>query len=193
MTIGAMPVNQLDALPILTQQQVAAPGELVIVAGQVVKYWNPTQLGWNGVSGNVADPDVTAVAPEVSMFSAFIDARGCNSFVLMMVNDPPVAPAGTQNWQLRLQYSGVGSVGLVAPRSGAAGRILFGAALGQLDFNITLFANGITTVLGWSNGQESTSSATGNRKTTALGVFRVWLNRATGHDSTWYGSMWGTT
>jgi hypothetical protein len=189
MPVGPTPENQLRALPILTQQQIAAPGEAVVIGGQVIRYWSPSQLGLNGVSGNVADPDnVPSVAADVSMFTNYVDGRGCNAFTLMLVNDPFVAPAGETAWHIYLQYAGTGSVGLVQPRSGTAGRIVT-SQVALINFGIA--AGPLTAYTSWSNGNDSTNVA--SNRPVAAGIFRIWLNRNPGHASTWYASLWGVT
>jgi hypothetical protein len=73
MAIGNTPQNQLDALPLIGASQVANPTDVVVIGGNVVKFWDENALGINGIQRNNAGDGSS------NLFTTFLDFRGMNS------------------------------------------------------------------------------------------------------------------
>ncbi len=123
MPLGATPINQLDALPLVTAQAVGEPGEVVVIGNVIVKHWTPVQLGVVAVSGNTGDPDK---AGSLGFVTTFLDVRGCNYFRLVMVRrTDSLAHDQTTSLNISWQQKGTSDTGAQAiiPRTGDGGRI----------------------------------------------------------------------
>lgn len=118
--IGATPQSQLDALPLITAADAAAPSAYAIVGGKLSRYWNPAAAGV--VAANfIADPDLAGAS---FMVSNYLDFTGMNQYVALLVATIP--NAGTTDAAavtLRIQYRT--PTGAVQPRSGTVGQGLF--------------------------------------------------------------------
>jgi hypothetical protein len=83
---GQTPMNQLDALPIITAAQwvsvvVSAPTQQGMIGGKLLKYWNAAALGVNGAAGDVHDSRTGAVH---QLLTNYIDLTGLDSILLVL-------------------------------------------------------------------------------------------------------------
>lgn len=99
-TIGATPQNQLDALPLLTAAQAAAPGQVQIIGNTLTRYWDPGTLGVNGILP-VADANGF-----LYITTAFLDTRGCAAFAFLLRRQSSAGALAAQGagTQLGFQY-----------------------------------------------------------------------------------------
>jgi hypothetical protein len=198
MPFPRIPQKQLDAFPIITQDDVAGV-DVTVVGSQVTKHWGPTQLGINGTLGNVQDPDLAGGANHKIMTSNFIDVSGCNTFSLVLrvtYNAGADWPGGGGDaWLVYMQYRNPAHT--VLPRTGdlggtqsaQCGQVIFGANPGVDVFPLTMACS-----LGWSNAAPWTS---GSAKNTGVGNdVRLWFSKgnagATAGQS-YIADLWGTT
>lgn len=79
MAIGNTPQNQLDALPLIGASQVANPTDVVVVGGNVAKFWDENALGINGIQRSNAGDGSS------NLFTTFLDMRGMNSGTFLIV------------------------------------------------------------------------------------------------------------
>lgn len=91
MPIGAMPQNQLDALPLITAVQAAAPDEVLIVGGTVTKFWNPVTIGIVN-QRPFLDGSGGGAAMQIHGTN-FLDFSGMNHFLFMLLRFNGDAPA----------------------------------------------------------------------------------------------------
>lgn len=75
----ATPVNQLNALPLVTQDNFSVQGDITIVGTTVVKKWLPAASGINGAASNTADPHGGAFA---FLMTNWLDLAGCHVVTL---------------------------------------------------------------------------------------------------------------
>lgn len=97
--IGAMPKNQLDALPLYTASAAATGGSVSIApGGGIVREWSPTILGINGVN----------FGPDANGFNilptTFIDTTGCTKFVAILTRTNAAAGGALANITPCIQY-----------------------------------------------------------------------------------------
>lgn len=121
MPLGAIPQNQIDALPLVTAAQAAAPTVVTVVGQKVTKRWDPAASGINGQNYG-ADPDDAAGS---ALFSNWLDVGGCNQFVGLLTCTIPdnASRESAVSQGLLLQYRTPN--GLVLPRSGNVGVTMF--------------------------------------------------------------------
>lgn len=74
-----IPINQQDALPLLTTDAASLPGDIQLVGNSLTRYWSPSVLGMG--SNFVAIPNGGA---SFWMRSNVLDVRGCCSFALLI-------------------------------------------------------------------------------------------------------------
>lgn len=81
MPLGALPQNQIEALPLQTAAEATAATSITIVGNKVVKYWSPAACGING-QFYPGDPDN---GTQAALFSNWLDVRGCNEYLVVWV------------------------------------------------------------------------------------------------------------
>jgi len=86
---GSVPVNQLDALPLLTADQLAYGGTVSIISGQVNRYFSPADTGVNGATMNTVDPSGALSGFPSNNYRHIIqtntlDVRGCTFFTVLL-------------------------------------------------------------------------------------------------------------
>jgi len=195
-TIGATPVNQLNALPLVTANAIGNPGEVLILGGTLTKYWSPSALGINGQLGNVLDPDDNTLVRILSL--AYIDAGGCNTYTLLTVAGVPNAgaePPGDWEVYVILNATGGGAFGSVAPRTGTVGKTRW-ARVGTVALQTVDPAAAYPYEKGCSCNWSDQAMVNLNVTQRAGLVGRsakIWLSRAAAGATaaTYYASMWG--
>lgn len=91
MAIGKMPQNQLDALPLLTATDVTDPSETVVVGTSVVKTWDPSKTGVNGIAASGGGASL------LYLLTAQMDFRGMNTAMLQLQRDTTVGGSLTED------------------------------------------------------------------------------------------------
>ena len=84
---GAVPINQINSLPLFSTSALAYGGVVTVIAGAINRYYSPAVVGINGAAMNVpdADPSVTpAGAADYSIVSNLLDVRGCTRFTVLL-------------------------------------------------------------------------------------------------------------
>jgi len=194
--IGNTPINQLNALPLVTAQSVGEPGEVVFLGNTVVRYWSPTALlgaalGGAGVAGNVADPFEPGARS--GFVTNFIDVRCVNFFTCIMVMRAAVAgnDLGTPSWLVAAQHMGVGLNGVaVTPGGGIKSDLAF-VPVGTVSVGARL-ANAVganqdrTGELGWA-GTSTASRMVGSVRL----YFHVENMVGTPAEQLWWPTLWG--
>lgn len=148
--IGATPQVQLDALPLITAADAAAPTSYAIVGGKLTRYWNPAASGISGINFT-ADPDLGTAS---ILLSSYLDFTGMNQFVALLVATiPNVGAISAHNVNLRIQFRTPG--GTVQPRSGAVGQDLFTSVANRTPNYGTLGVAGSPYIVAynWANSQ----------------------------------------
>lgn len=80
MAAGKTPQNQLDALPLISAENVANPDVVEVVGNVMSKFWSPSTLGINGIN-RINDPFTVGN----SLFlTPYLDARGVDTFVFLV-------------------------------------------------------------------------------------------------------------
>jgi hypothetical protein len=171
--IGATPQNQLDALPIQTATQAAAPDQLVVVGSTLTKYFGPTTLGINGVNFG-ADPDDAGGS---MLLSNYIDLTGCSSFVALMIRTVGqiLGDEGGVACTLIPQMRATGPAG-IQPRTGNQGVVTW-SQVGQRIPSVTAGVYPQDTIMSfpWSN------HASGALNPVTIGYdCRLWFRRTIG-------------
>jgi len=76
--IGAVPANQLDALPLFTASQAASGGTVGFnLGGGITRFFDSPTLG---VSGAASGNQGAGARDRYSLITNYIDVRGCTSF-----------------------------------------------------------------------------------------------------------------
>lgn len=195
MPIGNTPINQLNALPLVTAQSVGTPGDVVILGNTIIRFWTPTDLlgagpGGAGIAGNVADPFQPGARS--GFVTNFIDVRGVNFFTCIMVMRAATAvnDLGTPNWLVAAQHAGIGLNGLAVTPGGGLNSDPAFAPVGTVSVGSRLAtAAGAnqdrTGELGWSN------NSTGSRMVGSMRLyFHVENMPGTPTEQLWWPSLW---
>jgi hypothetical protein len=140
--------NQVDSLPLITATDAAAPDAIFLVGQKITKLWTPTTTLING-SNYGADPDDAAGS---ALFTPFLDVRGCNEFVAIMVCTVPnigSTESGVAQ-TLIIQYRTPG--GIIQPHSGNPGAVVFSGAAGRTpEMILGTFPTDYIFTFGWAN------------------------------------------
>jgi hypothetical protein len=131
MSVGPVPVNQLNALPLFSASEFAFGGTVSVIGGAINRYFSPAQTGINGTLMNVTDTDPSG-APGASPYiisSGLLDVRGCTRFTALLacrmtlkaqeLNGAVDYSYGPMN--LRIMSPAASDVGTVPPRTGNYG------------------------------------------------------------------------
>jgi hypothetical protein len=179
MPLGALPQNQLDALPLQTMAQATAPSSVLVVGKKLTKYWAPTGTGISGTMGGDPDDGVGS-----AIFGNWLDVTGCNEFMLLLVITI-LTNAGRESaitTALNVQYRTPN--GLVLPHSGNVGTTMFTSPAGRTpDMSAFLPQPPYSMSFGWANPGGGVS----------LGWdMRLWLRSTVGHNPNqlWEGHLW---
>lgn len=154
MAIGNTPQNQLDALPLIGASQVANPTDVVVVGGNVVRFWDEVATGINGVQRTNAGDGTS------NLFSNFLDLRGMNSGLFQVAR---VSTVGG------LDATSMG--GFCLYRQGSFGNQISNASIGAYSKQLVAHTWNVTPpgtellALGWTNsgipnGAEGTPAMT---------------------------------
>jgi hypothetical protein len=134
MPIGNTPINQLNALPLVSAASVGDPGDVVVVGNTIRRYWNTAALMGGasaaGIAGNVADPFQPGTRS--GWITPTLDVTGCNFFTVVMVMRAATAgnDLGSPGWSIAPQHVGIGLNGTsVTPGGGAASNTAFPSPL----------------------------------------------------------------
>lgn len=101
MSSGLIPVNQLDALPLISAAQAAQAGQLQIIGGRAARYFGPADLGINA-SGVSTFP--VGAGFYYYLATPYLDLRGCSTFAFLLrrnVGATITALAGTASLQMQ--------------------------------------------------------------------------------------------
>jgi hypothetical protein len=180
--LGAVPINQLNSLPLLSADQLAYGGVVSVIGGAINRYFDPTATGIAGAPGNMStvDPDVSGTlgVGAYSVISNLLDVRGCSRFTaLAAVKMPGVGEDVVYTLNLRIA-SPVAADTLFSqpPRTGLYGS---GAWPQVAAFNLPVSAAGAfpaykTGGKGWMvGGRDAVAYQTGS-----LGFIYLWFNFA---------------
>jgi hypothetical protein len=90
---GAIPVNQINSLPLLSTSDLAFGGTVSVIGGAINRYFSPAQTGINGQAGNLntADADPSGAGAGYSVISNLLDVRGCTRFSALAAIKMPAA------------------------------------------------------------------------------------------------------
>jgi len=90
---GAVPVNQMNSLPLLSTSDLAFGGTVSVIGGSINRYFSPAQTGINGQANNLntADADLSGPGLGLSTVSNLLDVRGCNRFSALVAIKMPAA------------------------------------------------------------------------------------------------------
>jgi hypothetical protein len=196
MPIGNTPINQLNALPLVSAQSVGDPGDVVVVGNTIRRYWSPVALlgassGNAGVAGNVADPFQPGARS--GFITLMLDITGCNFFTCIMVMRAATAgnDLGIPSWLVAAQHVGIGLNGLSVTPGGGANSDLAFVPVGTVSVGSRLAtAAGAnqdrTGELSWSN------NSTGSRMVgSARLYFHVENMPGTPTEQLWWPTLWG--
>jgi hypothetical protein len=196
MPIGNTPINQLNALPLVSAQSVGDPGDVVVVGNTIRRYWSPaallgSSLGNSGVAGNVADPFQPGTRS--GFITLMLDVTGCNFFTIIMVMRAATAgnDLGNPGWSIAPQHVGIGLNGTsITPGGGAASNLAFPSPL-------TLSVGARLTAAAGANqdrtGEANWSGASaGARMQGSLRLY-FWADPMAGTpvEQLWWPTMWG--
>jgi hypothetical protein len=193
--IGNTPVNQLNALPLVTAQSVGDPGEIVVVGNTIIKYWSPVALFGSGIgnagfAGNVADPFQPGARSGI--VTNFIDVRGCNYFAFTMTlqHNNVAGDIGSPGWAIAIQHMGVGLNGIaVTPGGGINSDAAFPS-----PFNLSAGAKLVGAVNGsYRTGEGHFYAASAGHR--MMGTLRLYIHQegqvSDPVNQLWWLSMWG--
>jgi hypothetical protein len=182
---GAVPLNQINSLPLLSTDQLAFGGSVSVLGGAINRYFTPAQTGINGALMNV--PDLDPSGPDFSsptgVFGNLLDVRGCNAFTLTFAvkvfnHDQEYNLLAMADCPIGLTWRFMSNVQAditsVAPRSG-----VYGAAVWPSTGQITVYQSGA--VAGpfplWKSGAVSSKvgvSIPGGTVGGSLGYIQIW-------------------
>jgi hypothetical protein len=101
----AVPVNQLEALPLLTVQQFLSPdgGDTVVYGTRVLKYWSPTALG---ITAGVPTLDADGgPGNKYQITTPWLDVTPCMFFAFVILRTIPAGNhAISKSMHLCVQY-----------------------------------------------------------------------------------------
>lgn len=103
---GAVPMNQIDALPLVTVQQFLSPdgADTIVYAGRVLKYWDAAAVG---IVNAKFSKDVATGSGEIyQITSNWLDVTPCQFFVFTLTRDVlgPFPMAAQRPFVLQMQY-----------------------------------------------------------------------------------------
>lgn len=81
---GALPQNQIDALPLLTPAQAVQASTVIRMGGQIYKQFLPTDTGINAANFASFTSPAGAPASEGLLVSNFLDLTYCNRFRILL-------------------------------------------------------------------------------------------------------------
>jgi hypothetical protein len=100
-TASPIPVSQINALPVLNQQQYLAPdgADTVIISKNTLKYWSPAALGFTA-------KQPLLVGGQYPMTTPWLDVAPCQFFLLTLLRSIPGGDVGalSQFLYCLLQY-----------------------------------------------------------------------------------------
>jgi hypothetical protein len=199
---GAVPINQINALPLLSTSQLAFGGTVSVIGGAINRYFSPDVTGINGAAGNmnVADGDPSGVAGIGSniLRSNLLDARGCCRFtVLVGVKMPAIGEDVNYSLTLRIQSPvAADTVAAIPPRTGANGAGAW-PRVAVYALQVTGLAAGAfpaykSSGMGWMVGGRDPSAI----QSGGLGFMYLWFNFDNGgaaKSAVMYASMYATS
>jgi hypothetical protein len=131
---GAIPINQMNSLPLFSIDQYAFGGTVSVIGGSINRYFSPADTGINGASMNVGDPDTSGPLEANSKIakSNLLDVRGCSRFTaqlaLKLANQDQEHTLGgggglaySYTIGLRIMSPVAADIASVAPHTGACG------------------------------------------------------------------------
>ena len=194
---GAVPINQLNSLPLFSSDQYAFGGSVTIFGGSVNRYFSPAQTGINGAAMNVTDTDSSGaiVATPRIVRSALLDVRGCKTFTcLAAIKMGAVAEDVAFSLTLRIQSPAAADVASVIPKTGNCGDTAW-PIIGSFLFPVATlgaYPGYKSAGRGWMVGGHED----GGVQTGSLGFIYLWFafaNAAGGQPALLYVSLYGST
>lgn len=83
--LGNAPLNQLNALPLISADAAASGGVATVVFGQLTRFWDATLLGASGLS-------IAYGGTFRGFYMNPLDVRGCRRFALIVTHDVTALP-----------------------------------------------------------------------------------------------------
>lgn len=104
MPLAKLPINQQNALPLLSITDATEASEVSLVGGSVIKKWNAADLGISGAQWTLSPDGLKGY-----ILGEFLDLRGCNHFSAIVERHMTDAPAevALDIWLL-WEFRGVG-------------------------------------------------------------------------------------
>lgn len=170
MSVGLVPINQQNALPLYSPLSGAEGGLLTLVGGNLTRFWASTQLG--GLSG----AGWVTRGAQLNLESSTLDWRGVSRFSLVVNIANATGVAVTAGWGVYIVH-GLAGGALPLVDANKAQLILAGT------FNVTSLANGASIVrnMDWAvTGQYGITAAAGF----AGGYWQVVINTTSAAAST---------
>jgi len=191
---GAVPINQINALPLLSTSDLAFGGTVSVIGGSINRYFSPVQTGINGAAGNLntADADPSGAGAGFSVVSNLLDVRGCTRFTALAAIK--MAAVGEDiAFFLRLRIASPAATDLTAaatPRYGT-----FGTAAWPLvaEYTIGIASPGAypsykTGGKGWMVGGRDPAAI----QSGSLGFIYLWFNFGTNSTAKLFVSLYAT-
>jgi len=196
---GAVPINQINSLPLLSTSDLAFGGTVSVIGGSINRYFSPAQTGINGQAGNMstADPDPSLVGGinAYSTFSNLLDVRGCSRFTALVAIKMPAADEDVSySMGLRVTSPMAADIASVAPRSGAYGAAAF-PLVASFVFPVSVVGGAAgykTGGQGWQVGGPLSATL----QTGSLGFIILWFNltnTGTHKDAIMFASLYATS
>ena len=101
MSSGLIPVNQLDALPLISAAQAAQAGLLEIIGGRAARYFGPADLGINA-SGVSTVP--VGAGFYYYLATPYLDLRGCSTFAFLLRRNVGATITALAGASLQMQW-----------------------------------------------------------------------------------------
>jgi hypothetical protein len=192
---GAVPINQINALPLLSTSDLAFGGTVSVIGGSINRYFSPVQTGINGQAGNLntADADPSGSGAGFSVVSNLLDVRGCTRFTgLVAIKMAGAGEDIAYALNLRVASPAASDLGTgVTPRYGT-----FGVGAWPL---IAVFGVGVASPgaypayksggKGWMVGGRDPAAI----QTGSLGFIYLWFNFATNSTAKLFVSLYATS
>jgi hypothetical protein len=196
---GAIPINQLNSLPLFSISQLAFGGTVSVLGGAINRYFAPVDTGINGAVGNMStadpDPSTAGAIRAYSTFSNLLDVRGCTRFtVLIAVKMPAADEDVVYDMDLRIQSPVAADIPSVVPRSGNYGAGAW-PKVASFAFPVTV-AGGAAGYKSSGQGWQVGGPLSATLQTGSLGYIYLWLNlsNAGSHkDAVMFVSMYATS
>jgi hypothetical protein len=194
---GAVPINQINALPLLSTSDLAFGGTVSVIGGSINRYFSPVQTGINGAAGNLntADADPSGPGAGFSVVSALLDVRGCTRFTaLVAIKMAAIGEDITYGLNLRIASPAASDlVAATAPRYGTFGvgawPLVAVYTVGITGLGAGAFPTYKSAGKGWMVGGRDPAAI----QSGSLGFIYLWFNFATNSTAKLFVSLYATS